>query len=102
MKPGDKGPSAHSCEISKKGEWLAQVLQDQLQSVRRLLAAQQADTKRLSEQVSALTEAVEGLRHSLPVLRVPRHPPPRPPATVGPDPIAGGQERPSQPRPVPG
>ncbi|MGA7998439.1 MAG: hypothetical protein WCA28_26550 [Bradyrhizobium sp.] len=41
-----------------------QVVQDQLQSVRRLLAAQQADTKRLSEQVSALTEAVEGLRHS--------------------------------------
>ena len=41
-----------------------QVMQDQLQTVRRLLAAQQADTKRLSEQVSALTEAVEGLRHS--------------------------------------
>ena len=29
-----------------------QVVQDQLQTVRRLLAAQQADTKRLSEQVS--------------------------------------------------
>ena len=41
-----------------------QVVQDQLQTVRRLLAAQQADTKRLSEQVSALTEAVESLRHS--------------------------------------
>jgi uncharacterized protein HemX len=41
-----------------------QVVQDQLQTVRRLLAAQQADTKRLSEQVSALAEAVEGLRHS--------------------------------------
>jgi hypothetical protein len=41
-----------------------QVVQDQLQTVRRLLAAQQAETKRLSEQVSGLTEAVEGLRQS--------------------------------------
>jgi uncharacterized coiled-coil protein SlyX len=40
------------------------VVQDQLQTVKRLLAAQQADTKRLSEQVSALTEAVDGLRQS--------------------------------------
>ena len=41
-----------------------QVVQDQLQTVRRLLAAQQADTKRLSEQVSGLKEAIEGLRQS--------------------------------------
>jgi uncharacterized protein HemX len=41
-----------------------QVVQDQLQTVRRLLAAQQTDTKRLSEQVSGLTEAIEGLRQS--------------------------------------
>ena len=41
-----------------------QVVQDQLQTVKRLLAAQQADTKRLSEQVSGLTEAVDGLRQS--------------------------------------
>src|SRR3954451_24755553 len=41
-----------------------QVVQDQLQSVRRLLGAQQADTKRLSEQVSGLTEAIDGLRQS--------------------------------------
>ena len=41
-----------------------QVVQDQLQTVRRLLAAQQADTKRLSEQVSGLTEAIDGLRQS--------------------------------------
>ena len=41
-----------------------QVLQDQLQTVRRALAAQQADTKQLSERVSGLTEAVEGLRQS--------------------------------------
>lgn len=41
-----------------------QVVQDQLQTVRRLLAAQQADNKRLSEQVSGLTEAIDGLRHS--------------------------------------
>jgi uncharacterized protein HemX len=41
-----------------------QVVQDQLQTVKRLLGAQQADTKRLSEQVAALTEAVDGLRQS--------------------------------------
>src|SRR3954467_2701479 len=41
-----------------------QVVQDQLQTVRRLLAAQQADNKRLSEQVSGLTEAIDGLRQS--------------------------------------
>jgi len=41
-----------------------QVVQDQLQTVRRLLAAQQGDTKKLAEQVATLTEAVEGLRHS--------------------------------------
>src|ERR1700736_1099358 len=43
-----------------------QVVQDQLQTVRRVLAAQQADSKRLSEQVSGLTEAIEGLRQSFP------------------------------------
>ena len=41
-----------------------QVIQDQLQTVRRVLAAQQADSKRLSEQVSGLTEAIESLRQS--------------------------------------
>jgi uncharacterized coiled-coil protein SlyX len=41
-----------------------QIVQDQLQTMRRLLAAQQADTRRLSEQVSSLTEAVDGLRQS--------------------------------------
>ncbi len=41
-----------------------QVVQDQLSTVRRLLASQQADTKRLSEQVSGLTEAIDGLRQS--------------------------------------
>jgi len=41
-----------------------QVVQDQLQTVRRLLASQQTDTKKLSEQVGRLTEAVDGLRQS--------------------------------------
>jgi uncharacterized protein HemX len=41
-----------------------QMVQDQLQSVRQLLAAQQADTKRLSEQVASLTSAIDGLRQS--------------------------------------
>jgi len=41
-----------------------QMMQEQLQSMRRLLAAQQADTKRLSDQVSTLKESVDGLRQS--------------------------------------
>jgi chromosome segregation ATPase len=41
-----------------------QVVQDQLQSVRRLLAAQQADTRKLSEQMGTLTESIDGLRQS--------------------------------------
>src|SRR6202163_3190205 len=41
-----------------------QVVQDQLQTVKRLLSAQQAEAKRLSEQISGLTEAIEGLRQS--------------------------------------
>jgi hypothetical protein len=41
-----------------------QVVQDQLATMRRVLAAQQADTKRLPEQVSGLTEAVDSLRQS--------------------------------------
>lgn len=41
-----------------------QVVQDQLSTVRHLLAAQQSDTKRLSEQVTSLTEAIESLRQS--------------------------------------
>ena len=41
-----------------------QVVQDQLLTVRRLLAAQQADTRKLSEQVGTLTELIDGLRQS--------------------------------------
>ena len=41
-----------------------QVVQDQLTAVRRLLAAQQTDTKKLSEQVTTLTESIDGLRQS--------------------------------------
>jgi uncharacterized protein HemX len=41
-----------------------QMVQDQLQTMRRLLASQQADTKRLSDQVATLTDTVEGLRQS--------------------------------------
>ena len=41
-----------------------QVVQDQLLTVRRLLAAQQADTRKLSEQVGTLTESIDSLRQS--------------------------------------
>ncbi len=42
-----------------------QLMQDQLQTMRQQFAAQQADAKKLSDQVAALTEQVEGLRQSL-------------------------------------
>jgi uncharacterized protein HemX len=41
-----------------------QVVQDQLQTVMRILAAQQNDTKRLSEQVAGLAGAIDSLRQS--------------------------------------
>jgi len=41
-----------------------QVMQDQLSTVRHMLAAQEAETKRLSEQMSGLAEAIDGLRQS--------------------------------------
>jgi hypothetical protein len=41
-----------------------QVVQDQLLTVRRLLAMQQAESRKLSEQVGTLTTAVDGLRQS--------------------------------------
>ncbi|HLG82455.1 MAG TPA: hypothetical protein VKY22_15675 [Bradyrhizobium sp.] len=41
-----------------------QMVQDQLHEMRRQLAAQQADSKRLSEQITALTDAITGLRES--------------------------------------
>src|SRR5215218_2096795 len=41
-----------------------QVVQDQLQTVRRLLSSQQNETKKLSEQVGSLTGAIDGLRQS--------------------------------------
>ena len=41
-----------------------QMVQDQLLTVRRLLAAQQGDTRKLSEQVGTLTEAIDSLRQS--------------------------------------
>jgi cytoskeletal protein RodZ len=41
-----------------------QAVQEQLQSLKRLVSAQQADAKRLSEQVSGLTGAIDTLRQS--------------------------------------
>jgi chromosome segregation ATPase len=41
-----------------------QIVQDQLREMRKQLAAQQADSKRLSEQVTTLTDAITGLRES--------------------------------------
>src|SRR3954470_21969391 len=41
-----------------------QVVQDQLLTVRRMLASKQVDTKKLTEQVGSLTEAIDGLRQS--------------------------------------
>jgi uncharacterized protein HemX len=41
-----------------------QALQDQMQGVKRLLAAQQNDAKRLSDQVGGVASAIDGLRQS--------------------------------------
>ena len=41
-----------------------QAVQEQLQSLRRLVTAQQADAKRLAEQVGGLTGAIDNLRQS--------------------------------------
>jgi uncharacterized protein HemX len=41
-----------------------QAVQEQLQSLKRLVGAQQADAKRLSEQVGGLTGAIDTLRQS--------------------------------------
>jgi uncharacterized protein HemX len=41
-----------------------QAVQEQLQNLRRLVASQQADAKRLSEQVGGLTGAIDTLRQS--------------------------------------
>jgi uncharacterized protein HemX len=41
-----------------------QIAQDQLLTIKRLLAAQQSDAKRLSDQVAALNGAIDGLRQS--------------------------------------
>ena len=41
-----------------------QAVQDQLQGLKRLVAAQQADTKKLAEQVGGLTGAIDTLRQS--------------------------------------
>lgn len=46
-----------------------QVVQDQLQTVKKLLASQQADTKRLSDQVASLNESIDGLRQSFASVR---------------------------------
>jgi phage-related tail protein len=41
-----------------------QALQEQMQGVKRLLAAQQSDARRLSDQVGTLTGAIDSLRQS--------------------------------------
>ncbi|MDN5005815.1 hypothetical protein ACFQZO_33730 [Bradyrhizobium sp. GCM10027634] len=46
-----------------------QVVQDQLLTMKKLLASQQADTKRLSEQVANLNESIDGLRQSFASVR---------------------------------
>ena len=46
-----------------------QVVQDQLLTMKRLLASQQADTKRLSDQVASLNESIDGLRQSFASVR---------------------------------
>jgi uncharacterized protein HemX len=56
-----------------------QAVQDQLQGLKRLVTAQQADAKRLSEQVGGLTGAIDTLRQSFASARSSE--PPDPPVT---------------------
>jgi uncharacterized coiled-coil protein SlyX len=51
-----------------------QVLQDQVQAARKQIAAQQADGKRLADQLAALTEAVDSLRQSFASAQQPSEP----------------------------
>ena len=53
-----------------------QVVQDELQTVKRLLASEEADKKRLADQVAVLTEAVDGLRQSFASAAPDSSPPP--------------------------
>jgi len=46
-----------------------QVVQDQLLTMKKLLASQQADTKRLSDQVASLNESIDNLRQSFASVR---------------------------------
>jgi len=53
-----------------------QMVQDELQTVKRLLASEEADKKRLADQVAVLTEAVDGLRQSFASAPPDNSPPP--------------------------
>ena len=61
-----------------------QIVQDELQTVKRLLASEDADKRRLADQVSVLTETVDGLRQSY--------------ASVPPDTSASPETRPASTR----
>ena len=54
-----------------------QVVQDQLQATKRQLAAQQADNKRLSEQVADLSGAIDSLKQSFASAQAPEASTPR-------------------------
>src|SRR6201992_2568513 len=58
-----------------------QALQEEMQGIKRLLAAQQSDNKRLSDQVAGLSSAIDGLRQSFasaqPASEAAASPPPR-------------------------
>jgi hypothetical protein len=83
-----------------------QVVQDQLQTVRRLLAAQQNDTKRLSEQVGGLTGAIDSLRQSFASVQSAeasgppsaRNAPTRPRSYAARSRSAGARHKPAKPR----
>jgi uncharacterized protein HemX len=54
-----------------------QVVQDQLQTLKRAFAAQQMDAKRLTQQVGDLSGAIDGLRQSFANVQAPEAPSPR-------------------------
>ena len=80
-----------------------QVVQDQLQTVKRLLSAQQADTRRLSEQVGSLTGAIDTLRQSFASTQAsePSRQPSARPASIRTRPRAAKSRLAGAPRPRP-
>jgi len=80
----------------KEFEVLQQQIATTTQSTAQSVAAQQAEIKRLSDQVSALAAKIEQLQNPAPSAQAPAAPAPPPPATPA------ARKRPAAATPAPG